>query len=210
VPRIFFFAALISVVFATLTLAAPIPKQAIKPTLYHPTQIGTKWVYDDGTQEETHALADAVESVAGTAVNLVVVDEDGVAPWQKLLVSGTGITRIELFGTKLDPPDTLVQLPAKRGDSWGTKAIGKRDGWDQLHRRKEEDITIIGKREVGMVEERVKVPAGEFTAIRVDSDLTLNGHPRQSTAWYAPGVGLVKLIVGNTEKVLKSFTPGKP
>jgi hypothetical protein len=209
--RIFLgFAILAPVVFTTIAFAAPVPKQANQPILYHPTQVGTKWVYTFGTEDETHAITDTVETVDGTVVNVVDVDDLGVGlPWHKLLVSGTGITRIEMFGTKLDPPDTLVRTPGKRGDTWEINATGKRDGLDPLRLRKDGNITVIGKRKVEMAEERINVPAGAFTAIRVEADLAWNGNPRQSTAWYAPGVGLVKLVSGNIEKVLKSFTLGK-
>ena len=63
--------------------------------------------------------------------------------------------------------------------------------------------------------EEVEVPAGKFTAIRVESEVSV-GSPIpllrfKLTEWYAPGVGLVKMI-GRYDnsvatRVLKSFTP---
>jgi hypothetical protein len=68
------------------------------------------------------------------------------------------------------------------------------------------------ERAVGLPE-RVTVPAGVFTAVLVTatleggSALTLELRYAERS-WYAPGVGLVKRVMGPTETVLKSFTPG--
>jgi hypothetical protein len=54
-------------------------------------------------------------------------------------------------------------------------------------------------------EERVKVPAGEFVAARVEWDVA----PGQTvTYWYARGVGLVRQD-GTPNRTLESFTPGR-
>jgi hypothetical protein len=57
-------------------------------------------------------------------------------------------------------------------------------------------------------EETVETPAGTFKAIRVTSEMdVVKG---TTTAWYAPGVGMVKYELGTEGiQVLKSFTPGK-
>jgi DUF3108-like len=198
------------VLFAALGTATPVPTHLMKPVPYHPTAVGTKWVYeDDGADTSTYAVSDAAAGAGGTVVTVVEVVDGRACPWQKVLVSAAGITRIELFGTPLDPPDALLRLPAKAGDSWETEAIGKVGGrWDPIRRQREEDITLVGKRTAGKVE-RVVVPAGTFTAIRVESEVAINGRARRTTNWYAPGVGLVKLAYGDSAKVLKSFTPGK-
>jgi len=55
-------------------------------------------------------------------------------------------------------------------------------------------IEIYG-RVVGVRE--IRVPAGRFAALEVRSVLTQPGHPFGSgvrTMWFAPGVGLVKLV----------------
>jgi hypothetical protein len=59
--------------------------------------------------------------------------------------------------------------------------------------------------------ERVTVPAGEYDAHKVTSELELkDGTWQRRTTWYAAGVGKVKRDLGDRgQVVLKSFTPGK-
>ena len=59
-------------------------------------------------------------------------------------------------------------------------------------------------------EERVEVPAGKYTLVKIVSNTTQNGgQHQQTTCWHAPAVGLIKSECGEQKKVLKSFTPGK-
>ena len=62
-------------------------------------------------------------------------------------------------------------------------------------------------------EEEVTVPAGTFKAIPVTSQVDVGGRLLKNTSWYAPGVGVVKVVMANdgNERVqeLKEFTPGK-
>jgi hypothetical protein len=59
------------------------------------------------------------------------------------------------------------------------------------------------------------VPAGKFRTLRVDTEHDGEKPRLTATAWYAPNVGLVKMVprsaAGKEEGafVLKSFTPGK-
>jgi len=58
---------------------------------------------------------------------------------------------------------------------------------------------------------RVKVGAGEFDTVRVDSTYTLGGVGKvEATQFFAVGVGVLKLEVERKpHSELKSFTPGK-
>jgi hypothetical protein len=53
--------------------------------------------------------------------------------------------------------------------------------------------------------------AGRYDAIRVDADDSIDGHPPRAVSyWFAPEVGLVKLVYDRSwTKVLTAFTPGK-
>jgi hypothetical protein len=57
----------------------------------------------------------------------------------------------------------------------------------------------------------VEVPAGKSTAIRVDLVYSADGEESTVSRWFAPNVGLVKMVNGGGSRttVLKSFTPGK-
>lgn len=55
------------------------------------------------------------------------------------------------------------------------------------------------------------MPAGTFRAIKVKYEGQGISEPgTERTTWYAPGVGKVRELVEGRERVLKSFTPGKP
>ncbi len=56
------------------------------------------------------------------------------------------------------------------------------------------------------------MPAGLYTALPVDAVPAAKraGIPvTKVTSWYAPGVGLVLRMTGDSERVPTAFTPGK-
>lgn len=102
---------------------------------------------------------------------------------------------IDLMDFGLNP--ILTAYPAK-GDSWTTS-------------RKSSEFKTYGvtgtTRVLGL--QRVRVPAGTFLALEVQSRLTQPGFPFGSgtrTCWFAPGKGLVKLVFqhgdGSTSQVV--------
>jgi hypothetical protein len=65
-------------------------------------------------------------------------------------------------------------------------------------------------------EEEVEVPAGKFKAVRVEAVRAAGGREVRYTTWYAPGVGVVKHVLGDEAdrdnsqvQALKAFTSGK-
>lgn len=166
------------------TVAAPVPK--VKGSPYHfPTTVGAKWVYEtpDGGLES--AVVSAVEKDGDD----LIVSREGVdgtrTAYTKTVVSPDGLRQEREFtGGKLG---WVLKSTAKAGDSWDMPEGGKR--------------TVHGP-------EAVEVPAGKFTALRVEWEQSGG----KCTSWYAPGVGEVKRVMkwGETETVtraLKSFTP---
>lgn len=92
--------------------------------------------------------------------------------------------------------DPLLRLTVDVGESWVAR-----------HNGSEHSATLTrGK-------EEIIVPAGKFTAIRVDVVITRGKDTNQVTQWYAAGVGLVKEAAQGREltitRELKEFTPGK-
>ena len=170
--------------------AAPVPKHLMKnrPAYYFPTTVGAKWEYESGTV----VVVSKVEEGKGAKVVTVTYDGQKGAPFEVVEVSAAGLVRTVSGGGKLDPPLVMLKGPVKVGDSWAMSTAG-----------------LEGAKTIGAVE-TIKVPAGTFEAVRVDSDYTFVGRRRLNSAWYAPGVGLLKMTEdGNTIWLLKSFTPGK-
>lgn len=164
-------------------LAAPVPKPPKPDPFYFPTTVGAKWVYETAGGELESAVVSAVENDGD---DLVVCREgvDGTrTAYSKMVVSAEGLRQErELTGGKLG---WVLKTDLKAGESWDMPEGGKR--------------TVRGP-------EEVEVPAGKFTALRVEWEQRGGKY----TSWYARGVGEVKRVEkrGDTETVyraLKSF-----
>jgi hypothetical protein len=166
----------------TSAVAAPVPKAKVNP-YYFPTTVGAKWVYETPDGKDETAVVAVVEKDGD---DFVVSRETGTgnrSAYTKMVVSADGLRQEREFtGGKLG---WVLKANVKDGDSWDMPEGGKR--------------TVHGP-------EEVEVPAGKFTALRVEWE---NSGGKYSS-WYAPGVGEVKRVMkrGETETVsraLKSF-----
>ena len=195
----------IALLVMSATLAAPVPKDKAKE-LYFPTTVGAKRVMvtnrGDTTRETTETVTQVEEK---DGVYTVTLERDAgpgpvAAASQVFEVSAKGVSRLTSGGVKIATPQPLFKSGGKVGDTW------------------ESELTIPGSTSIKFkyklgAEEEVEVPAGKFKAVRVEAESEQGGATRQTTAWYAPVVGLIKTEVelGGRKMVqeLKSFTPGK-
>jgi hypothetical protein len=183
--------------------AAPALKNG-KDDLYHPTAAGAKRVYESRSGDNSYEYTEVVTAAEkkGDAYRVSVGRESAgeVSALATVEVSARGVFRLGTAGTELPKPLPLLKLPAKPGDTWESDPAAAKAGVGPT-------VYTVGK------EEEVEVPAGKFRAIPVEAVRELKGRTFKSTSWYAPGVGLVKLVSssGASERVqvLKSFTPGK-
>lgn len=188
-------ALLASSLLAAVAPAAPVPTHLMKPAApvyYFPVAVGAKWVYAGQGRDEELVVTDVDEVDGRKVVTVQQVAGEQLTPDEKMGVSAAGLSRSECKGQKCDPPLHMLTVPFKPGQAvtWKSDNI---EGTD----------TIVGV-------ERVKVPAGTFEAVRVDSSYTFGGVTGAAQFWYAPGVGLVKMTYdGGKERVLKAFTPAK-
>jgi len=174
--------------------AAPVPAGARKPPIYFPHRVGDRWVFWDGEFESTQVVA-AVNVRDGRTVITVAVEteDDRLVPSRQVEVTERGV--YELPRARGGSPRCLLDHPVRPGTTLRWK-------WDAGT----ESRTVRGP-------ERVTVPAGTFEALRVEYWVTLPASPDPAlvkTAWYAPGVGLVKCTgeVPHGDGVLRSFIPG--
>lgn len=184
-----------------LSTAAPIPKDAAKGVLYHPTRVGAKWVYKSGDRDSVEVVTDVKEK---DGAKLVAVGHEigaKVTPFRVVSVSAHGLCLPagEVGEFTLNEPLWLLKLPHAPGNKWEAVL----------------DVAQFG-RVVGSAKadgpERVEVPAGTYQAIRVVLELQIDGRtgkPVPQTIWYAPGIGKVKEVQGDRVEELKSFDPGK-
>jgi hypothetical protein len=115
-------------------------------------------------------------------------------------VSSHGVFLLARGKAVYDPPQRVLQRPAKAGATWEVVVPGPGD------------VPLIVKCKSGGGEE-VEIPAGRFQAVRVEREFELAGQVYRQTSWEAPIVGTVKMQAqasdGSVTHVLKSFTPGK-
>src|SRR5262249_31734478 len=117
-------------------------------------------------------------------------------PFQKVSVSDRGLFMVWAYGKECQPPVCLLRLPHRPGEHWENLST----------------LADMPFRELAEASgpEPVAMPAGTFRAFRVDSraGAGFGGSWVRTTAWYAPGVGLVKKVSGGEVSTLQSFTPG--
>jgi hypothetical protein len=180
--------------------AAPALKDGGPNALYTATHVGDKRVYElrapAGTTEHSDVVTAVEKKDGALRVKIGRLRGGETTPYADLEVSEKGLVRHMAGGNPLAKPVPCLKLPHKVGETW------------------EEPEATGGKTTytVGKAEE-VEVPAGKYRAIRIDSVTDQVGSSYKAACWYAPGVGLVKMVAdtGGTKfsQLLKSFTPGK-
>jgi hypothetical protein len=182
--------ALLSLVtLASFAPTAPVPKHLMPkdPPLTFPTAVGTKWVYEIPNGGEQTIVISAVkeEKDGAKVVTMEYVDAGKRNPYQVRRVSSQGVFVLADSGREYVEPLCIVRFPHREGNTWAANP----------HQLK-------GRRVAGPFE-KVRVPAGEYSAARITWE-TDDG--QTGTNWYVDGIGLVK---GTDYMKLKSFTPGK-
>ncbi len=199
------FAAAIAAPLSVLAQSAPAPSIGA----------GDSWTYR-GISYNRLPLADLTREVTGTGNEIRVVTRAGGAeqtadfPRPGLLASGPLNDRAT--GT-LAPALELMPFPLEAGKRW-TQTVQRRDPVSGQMR----DVRVEG-RVIGW--ETVRVPAGEFRAMKVERRMWLGDWDefrgetwRAETEWYVPEVkGPVKVTVFEeypaTRYSLFSFMPGE-
>lgn len=169
-----------------------------EPVLYYPTKVGTKWVYytEQEDKEYTYIISSSDKRPNGYVIGVTQDYPSGLRsePMQ-YLAAGHGLYFLQDGKRKCEPPLCMLKMPHTERWSWSYSI-------------QVVDIKINGTCDKGVVE-RVKVPAGEFESIRVQS-YQGNDFSNCQTTWFVAGIGPVKQIrYGGMVQVLKSFTPGK-
>jgi hypothetical protein len=185
--------ALLGLIGAIPLAAAPVPDHLMQkdPPLAFPTKVGTKWVYEVGDETWVIVISKVEEKDGAKLVTTERVHEDGRRePLTVESISEEGMSIISASGLDYDKPWPFVKLPYREGWTWEVKVM-----WSDR-------IGFRGTMTAGPWE-KVRVPAGEFTAARIEED---RGKDCKVSSWFVHRVGLVQR--GNDWK-LKSFTPGK-
>jgi len=177
--------------------AAPVPTHLMpKEPPFYPTEVGTKWEYEqsDGMNFSEEVIRAEVRD--GKTRLTVRVRSRGT--WEQTFeVSKEGVYWRTEGEFKVDR--CVLRFPVKAGDSWAVE--------EPLQRGLR---TRTGRMTVGK-EEEVRLPAGTFRATPVAFEVTADSgrvlaKPETHTYWYAPGVGLVRVSSPTGERTLTAFT----
>ena len=189
------------VLFALYAVISAAPQRTERKNVvdFFPTEVGTHWTYGTVGGEVTQFVHDAENDGEAKVVTIYQV-HPRKPPYmvQRLRVSDRGVFEIATYVGEIEPPHCLLRLPHRPGNRW------------TYDRRPETRALWFDREEAVAREEEVVVPAGRYSAIRVDSEHQKDGKPAEThTTWYAPRVGPVKWVDGGSRSiVLKSFRPG--
>lgn len=162
-------------ILALAVLALPAQEE------YFPLAKGMRWTY------ETHAGKPFVkrvlgfQDVRGTRCAIVQFG-DTQQHWVSAGKDGVRVHRSR--GVTFERPLLLFRFPLTKGDRWTGKA--------------ESDRGEIAYRFEGAGEEKVEVPAGTFTAFRVDWTMTQGSATTKGRTWLARGMGAIKETFGRS------------
>ena len=175
--------------------SAPEPKA---PVLFCATAVATQWKYSGEAQ--TIATVTAAERKGGDTVITVKTKLQSVEIHEeKLRVSSKGLFRVIPNG---GGEECRLKLPPTPGEKWEVEYTDGPFNYKAKY--------------VCRGVNRIRVPAGEFRAIRVDWEYSYGPlNAGVVTNWYVAEIGLVRQTRKNadgTEEVireLKSFSPGR-
>jgi len=186
--------------------AAPVPTHLLPkdPPLFQPIRKGAEWVYEGGGRTFTLSVT-ATERDEKSEATVITISQPlkggKEVRVQKLAVSRRGILWLENSSGSYDTPYWLLKAPVRPKEEWAFTTSGPGIA------NAKGTMTVAGV-------EDVQVPAGKFSAVRVEQKVTVIGtggvpdFDFSQTFWYAPDVGLVKWVCGEAGSVLKEFTPG--
>lgn len=192
---------LIAGAVAVLVASTAIAQQPVPGSELFPLKKGSKWVYKVADQEVTVVVAGNEKFGNEDCVKVDTMVGGQVKASELYFVKADGIYRAKVKEDKVDPAVRILQLPAKKGDSW---KIDSKVGTQSV----KGEFKLINDKE------KVKVAAGEFEAMLVEGvDLDIAGTKTSVKQWFVPNKGIVKLSykIQDTEATLelKEYTEGK-
>lgn len=169
---------------------------------YFPLRSGLSWVYEfSGAQKFEYtvevARMEGDRALVRTTMPAVLTQE-----WYRKSAEGLDLTGMEdPDGTAASytPARPYLRGPLKPGTTWTwTGKLGP--------------STAITDTNKILSTAQVKVPAGTYTCLVVETRTTQSGGALRQLSYYAPGVGLVKYVseskAGNWVSQLKRFSGG--
>jgi hypothetical protein len=185
-----------SLIAAALVAAAlPATAQVAAPAL----KAGDSWTYRMVNNYNRQVVGDWTREVKGTTAGGIQVDTRAGGMSSESVFRAPGEMASGALGDRargtMEPAFQLTPFPLAEGRSWSQKVVRTEPGTNERR-----EMLVQGR--VGSWE-TVKVPAGEFKAIKVERTMYLGDYDtfrgitiRTETEWYAPDVrGPVKVVV---------------
>lgn len=187
-----------------VVLAGAAPVVAADPPDYFPYAKGDRREYRlalDGKTTDMIAVVTDVSTAGGRRVAKVEMRVGAAVLPEEVASDGKGYYLLAGPTGKYDPPRTVLKYPVKAKASW-----------TEMYTAGGEDTTA--KTTVGEPA-KVRVPAGAYRAVPVETVITAGGQTTTATTWYAEGIGCVKMAATTRPDgpalalELTKFTPGK-
>ncbi|GMU53186.1 MAG: hypothetical protein AMXMBFR33_23320 [Candidatus Xenobia bacterium] len=171
---------------------------------YFPVGSGLSWVYQFKGRQSFDYTVEVVKTEGNRALVRTTMPQVLTQEWYEVGSGGISLTGMEdPDGERAlyQPPRPYLRFPMKPGTSWTwTGRLGRSS-----------EITDSNRI---LASAQVKVPAGTFTCLVVETLTTQSGGTLNQTSYYASGVGLVKYVsespAGNWVTVLKSWSGSSP
>ncbi|SMB78514.1 hypothetical protein [Deinococcus hopiensis] len=187
------------------------PAHAACSTTYYPVKEGYSRTYKGTAAGKSFSYTETIRQVSSTGFTLrnsltntqakFTCGQGGVVGAPTLTMLGVNITSIKITGVT-QPPELAV------GRTWTSTAsvTGTVQGKSFTNTTRTDSRVLA--------QERVQVPAGSFSAMKVQITTTIRSSfggkavPEQrvvAIGWVAPGVGMVKTVADNTTVQLTEF-----
>lgn len=183
---------------ATMTAAIALVLTATAPAEdYMPLKEGNSWTYSlpNGTEVTMKvAGSEEVKGVKCARVEGEIAGQGKSASW--FAADADGIRMYKFKGPQAEiefgKPPLQIKLPFKQGDKWQARL--------PLEQPVDSEMESAGK-------ETIKVPAGTFECIRINTVVTMGNNKIVSSTWYADGVGQVQLTMsGGGQEITMQLT----
>ena len=163
---------------------------------YLPSRKGANWVYRSGSQAVIQTVA-GTERVGGA--NCVILETNRGGKKERMWIQnsrgGLQIRKVLSRGAvnELRSPALLLKFPLKRGDSWKARIpFGN-------------DVVEYSYRNLGP--EKIRVPAGEFQAWKIQASGQVAGSRFSQVSWYSGKTGwMVKQTTDGRVMELKKYS----
>lgn len=173
-------------------------------TDYFPVRSGLSWVYQFKGRQSFDYTVEVVKNEGNRALVRTTMPQVLTQEWYEVDAGGIVLTGMEDPDGEqalYQPARPYLRFPMKPGTSWAwTGRLGRSS-----------EITDSNRI---LASAQVKVPAGTFTCLVVETITTQSGGTLNQTSYYAPGVGLVKYVsespAGNWVSLLKSWSGSSP